>query len=78
MFSEILKTECEQAKVFWEEYYKHVNKAHFSDGSDFDQTVMYPGELEFCFKADGDKVMSQVCRRGNISGTSCTAVAKSN
>ena len=22
MFSEILKTECEQAKVFWEEFYK--------------------------------------------------------
>ena len=46
MFFEIVKTECEQAEVFWEEYYKHVNKAHFSDGSDFDQTVMYPGELE--------------------------------
>ena len=45
MFSEIVKTECEQAKVFWEEYYKHVNKAHFSDGSDFDQTVMRPGTL---------------------------------
>ena len=35
------------------------NNNHDSDGSDFDQKVIYPGELEPCFKADGDKVMSQ-------------------
>ena len=50
--------ECERVKMFWEEYFEHANKANFSDRSDFNQTVMYAGELESCFKADRAKVMS--------------------